>query len=189
MENQKIHIKYMVSLRCIMVVKEELNKLGISYSSVNLGEVEFVGKITPAQKEAMRIKLAKIGLELLDDKRSILIDKIKNEIIKMIQHSESLPKINFSDFISKQLGYDYTYLSNIFSEVQGITIQQFIIFNKIEKVKELLFYNELSLTEISYLMDYSSVSHLSNQFKKVTGLTPSFFKHMKALRKKNSINE
>jgi AraC-like DNA-binding protein len=184
-ENRRIHIKYMVSLRCIMVVKEELNKLGIRFSNVNLGEVEIAEKITAAQKESLRINLNKIGLELLDDKKSILIDKIKNEIIKMIHQSESLPRINYSDFLSEQLGYDYTYLSNIFSEVQGITIQQFIIFNKIEKVKEMLMYNELNLTEISYQLDYSSVSHLSNQFKKVTGLTPSFYKYMKEMRKKN----
>jgi AraC-like DNA-binding protein len=179
----------MVSLRCIMVVKEELKNLGIKYAIVNLGEVEILEKITESQKEALRLNLKKIGLELLDDKKSVLIDKIKNEIVQMIHLSESLPKINFSDFISERLGYDYTYLSNIFSEVQGITIQQFIIFNKIEKVKELLIYNELNLTEISYQLDYSSVSHLSNQFKKVTGLTPSFFKQMRELRKSYLKNE
>ncbi len=189
MENQKIHIKYMVSLRCIMVVKEELKNLGISYSNVNLGEVEILGKITKSQKEELGPRLKKIGLELLDDKKSILIDKIKNEVIKVIHLSESAIKVNYSDYISEQLGYDYTYLSNVFSEVQGITIQQFIIFNKIEKVKELLLYNELNLSEISYLLDYSSVSHLSNQFKKVTGLTPSFFKQMKELRRNNLNNE
>lgn len=188
MENQLIHIKYMVSLRCIMVVKEELKKLGIRFINVSLGEVEIFEKITQEQKEALAINLKKIGLELLDDKKSILIDKIKNEIITMIHHSESLPKVNFSDYLSENLGYDYTYLSNIFTEVQGITIQQFIIFNKIEKVKELLLYDELNLTEISYQLDYSSVSHLSNQFKKVTGLTPSFFKHIKQQRQKNLKN-
>jgi len=179
----------MVSLRCIMVVKEELKNLGIRYAIVNLGEVEIMEKISEPQKEALRQNLKKIGLELLDDKKSVLIDRIKNEIIQMIHQSESLPKINFSDFISERLGYDYTYLSNIFSEVQGITIQQFIIFNKIEKVKELLLYNELNLTEISYQLDYSSVSHLSNQFKKVTGLTPSFFKQMREYRKNYLKNE
>nr|WP_113924314.1 AraC family transcriptional regulator [Cognataquiflexum aquatile] len=175
----------MVSLRCIMVVKEELKSLDILYSSVNLGEVEIPEKISASKREALGHNLKKIGLELLDDKKSILIDKIKNEVIKMIHHSESMPKVNYSDHMSDKLGYDYTYLSNIFSEVQGITIQQFIIFNKIEKVKELLLYNELNLTEISYQLDYSSVSHLSNQFKKVTGLTPSFFKQMRELRKNN----
>jgi AraC-like DNA-binding protein len=179
----------MVSLRCIMVVKEELRELGINFANVDIGEVELLSKISSTQRESLKLSLKKIGLELLDDKKSILIDKIKNEVIKMIHHSESLPNINFSDFISEKLGYDYTYLSNVFSEVQGITIQQFIIFNKIEKVKELLLYNELNLTEISYQLDYSSVSHLSNQFKKVTGLTPSFFKHMKEMRRKNLLNE
>ncbi|MCH7411366.1 AraC family transcriptional regulator [Belliella sp. DSM 111904] len=184
MEKYKIHIKYMVSLRCIIVVKEELNKLGIKFLNVSLGEVEILGKITKQQKDDLSINLKKIGLELLDDKKSILIEKVKNEIITMIHHSESLPIINFSDFLTEKLEYDYTYLSNIFTEVQGITIQQFIIYNKIEKVKELLVYDELNLTEISYLVGYSSVAHLSNQFKKVTGLTPSFFKHIKQQRQK-----
>jgi AraC-like DNA-binding protein len=119
---------------------------------------------------------------MLDDKRSILIDKIKNVIIEMIHYNEEVPKVNYSVYISEILGYDYTYLSNIFSEVKGITIQQFIIIHKIEKVKELMLYDELNLTEISYRMNYSSVSHLSNQFKKITGLTPSFFKKMRKLR-------
>lgn len=182
MEKHKIHIKYMVSLRCIIVVKEELNKLGINFLNVSLGEVEILGKITKQQKDELSINLKKIGLELLDDKKSVLIEKVKNEIITMIHHSESLPIINFSDFLTEKLGYDYTYLSNIFTEVQGITIQQFIIYNKIEKVKELLLYDELNLTEISYQMDYSSIAHLSSQFKKVTGLTPSFFKYIKKKR-------
>ncbi|WP_194777174.1 helix-turn-helix domain-containing protein [Pararhodonellum marinum] len=173
----------MVSLRCILVVKEELRKLGIKYASVNLGEVEIFEKLTGQQIETLRLNLKNIGLELLEDKRNILINKIKNEVITLIHHSDSLLKVNFSDHLSTQLGYDYTYLSNLFSDVMGITIQQFIIFNKIEKVKELLLYNELNLTEISYKLDYSSVSHLSNQFKKVTGLTPSYFKQMKELRR------
>ena len=172
----------MVSFRCIMVVKEELRNLGIRYVSVNLGEVEIFEKITKKQMEDLRHNLKKIGLELLEDKRNILINKIKNEIITLIHHSEGILKINFSDHLSEQLGYDYTYLSNLFSDVMGMTIQQFVIFNKIEKAKELLLYNELNLTEISYQLDYSSVSHLSNQFKKITGLTPSYFKHMKELR-------
>lgn len=173
----------MVSLRCIMVVKEELRNLGIKYVNVNLGEVEMLEKVTKKQMDDLRINLKNIGLELLEDKRNILINKIKNEIINLIHHSDSILKVNFSEHLSEQLGYDYTYLSNLFSDVMGITIQQFIIFNKIEKVKELLLYNELNLTEISYKLDYSSVSHLSNQFKKITGLTPSYFKQMKELRK------
>ncbi len=166
-----------------MVVKEELFKLGIKYVNVNLGEVELLEKISKNQMDDLRINLKNIGLELLEDKRNILINKIKNEIINLIHHSDSILKVNFSEHLSQQLGYDYTYLSNLFSDVMGITIQQFIIFNKIEKVKELLLYNELNLTEISYKLDYSSVSHLSNQFKKITGLTPSYFKQMKEFRR------
>ncbi len=166
-----------------MVVKEELRNLGIRFVNVSLGEVEIMENVTRNQMEALRTNLKKIGLELLEDKRNILINKVKNEVITLIHHSDSILKVNFSEYLSNQLGYDYTYLSNLFSDVTGITIQQFIIFNKIEKVKELLLYNELNLTEISYKLDYSSVSHLSNQFKKVTGLTPSYFKHMRELRK------
>ena len=183
MENLRLHIKYMVSLRCIMAVKEVLRSLGIRFVNVSLGEVEIFEKITKKQMEELRRNLKTIGLELLEDKRNILINKIKDEIITLIHHSESILKINFSDHLSEKLGYDYTYLSNLFSDVMGMTIQQFIIFNKIEKAKELLLYNELNLTEISYKLDYSSVSHLSNQFKKITGLTPSYFKQIKELRK------
>jgi AraC-like DNA-binding protein len=127
-------------------------------------------------------------LELLDDKRSILIEKIKNVITELIHYSDELPRVNYSDYISEKLGYDYTYLSNIFSEVKGTTIQQFIIINKIERVKELLLYDELNLTEIAYKLHYSSVAHLSNQFKKITGLSPSFFKQLKQKRKGNLEN-
>jgi AraC-like DNA-binding protein len=125
---------------------------------------------------------------VLDDKRSILVEKIKNVIIEMIHHSDEAPIVNYSDFISEKLNYDYTYLSNIFSEVKGLTIQQYIIINKIERVKELLLYDELNLTEISYKLHYSSVAHLSNQFKKITGLSPSFFKQLKQKRKSNLEN-
>ena len=132
--------------------------------------------ITSEQREQLKINLQKSGLELLDDKRSILVESIKNVIVEMIHYSDDVPKVNYSDFISEKLGYDYTYLANIFSQVKGITIQQFIISNKIERVKELLLYDELSLTEISYRLHYSSVAHLSNQFKKITGLTPTYYK-------------
>ena len=127
-------------------------------------------------------------LELLEDKKSILIEKIKNVITEMIHHSDELPKVNYSDYISQKLEYDYTYLANTFSEVKGITIQQYIILHKIERVKELILYDELSLSEISYKLHYSSPAHLSNQFKKVTGLTPSFFKKMKQKRNRNLEN-
>ena len=175
----------MVSLRCKMLVKEELHKLGICYVIVELGMVEILEDITHEQQEQLRQSLLKSGLELLDDKKSILIEKIKNAIIEMIHYAEKLPNINYSDYLSEKLAYDYTYLANVFSEVKGITIQQFIIFHKIEKVKELLLYEELNLTEISYKLNYSSVAHLSNQFKKVTGLTPSFYKKLKQKRSKN----
>ena len=178
----------MVSLRCKMVVKEELKKLGIKYIVVELGMVETLEDITPEQREQLKTNLLKSGLELLEDNKSILIEKIKNVITEMIHHTDELPKENYSDYISEKLGYDYTYLANTFSEVNGITIQQFIIINKIEKVKELLLYNELNLTEISYKLHYSCVAHLSNQFKKVTGLSPSYYKQLKKKRRNNLEN-
>ncbi len=180
-----LYIKYMVSLRCKMVVKEELNKLGLHYVNVDLGTIEILENITDHQRDRLRESLKAYGLELLDDKRKIIIEKIKSVIIEMIHYSDEIPKVNYSDYISEKLGYDYTYLANTFSEVKGITIQHFIILNKIERVKELLLYDELNLTEISYMMHYSSVSHLSNQFKKITGLTPSYYKKLKVKRFKN----
>ncbi len=184
----KLYIKYMVSLRCKMMVKEELKKLGIHYVIVDLGMVEILEDVSKKQREQLKVNLLKSGLELLDDKKSILIEKIKNVITEMIHYSDEMPKVNYSDYISEKLGYDYTYLANTFSEVKGITIQQFIINHKIERVKELLLYDELNLTEISYKLHYSSAAHLSNQFKKVTGLSPSFYKQLKQKRKKNLEN-
>ncbi len=178
----------MVSLRCKMIVKEELKHLGLNYVIVDLGMVEILEDITPLQREQLKTNLLRSGLELLEDKKSILIDKIKNVIIEMIHYADELPKETYSEYISSKLGYDYTYLSNIFSEVKGTTIQQYIIVHKIERVKELLLYNELNLTEISYLLNYSSVAHLSNQFKKITGLSPSFFKKLKQKRNENLEN-
>ncbi len=178
----------MVSLRCKMLVKEELKKLGLRYAIVELGVVEILEDITEQQYDQLKKNLLKSGLELLDNKKSILIEKIKNVITEMIHYSDELPKVNYSDYISQKLNYDYTYLSNIFSEVKGITIQQFIITHKIERVKELLLYDELNLTEISFKLHYSSVAHLSNQFKKVTGLSPSFYKQLRQKRKGNLEN-
>lgn len=175
----------MVSLRCKMTVKEELKKMGLHFISVDLGTIEISEELTAGQRSLLKNNLLAFGLELLDDKKSILIEKIKTVIIQMIHHSEEFPKVNHSDYISQKLEYDYTYLSNIFSEVKGITIQQFIITHKIEKVKELLLYEELNLTQISQKLHYSSVAHLSNQFKKVTGLTPTFYKQLKEKRTKN----
>jgi len=177
-----LYIKYMVSLRCKMLVKEELKNLGLRYVSVDLGMIEITEDISEELREQLKINLLKSGLELLDNKKAILIDRIKNVIIEMIHYSDEIPKVNYSDYISEKLHYDYTYLSNIFSEVKGINIQQFIIMHKIERVKELMLYDELNLTEISYRLNYSSVAHLSNQFKKVTGLSPSFFKQLKQKR-------
>lgn len=184
----KLYIKYMVSLRCKMMVKEELKKLGLNYVIVDLGMVEILEDITEVQREELKNNLLKSGLELLDDKKSILIEKIKNVITEMIHYSDEVPKENYSDYISEKLDYNYTYLANTFSEVKGITIQQYIILHKIERVKELLLYDELNLTEISYKLNYSSVAHLSNQFKKVTGLSPSFYKQLKQKRKGNLEN-
>lgn len=178
----------MVSLRCKLLVKEELKNLGIHYVIVDLGMVEILEDITLDQREKLKENLLRSGLELLDDKKSILIEKIKNVIVEMIHYSDEIPAVNYSEYISEKLGYDYTYLANTFSEVKGITIQQFIINHKIEKVKELLLYDELNLTEISYKLHYSSVAHLSNQFKKITGLSPSFYKQLKQKRKGNLEN-
>ena len=178
----------MVSLRCKMVVKEELKKLGLHYAHVDLGAVEILEDITQKQHDQLKKNLFKSGLELLDNKKSILIEKIKNVITELIHHSDELPKVNYSDYISEKLNYDYTYLSNIFSEVKGISIQQFIIIHKIERVKELLLYDELTLKEICNKLHYSSASHLSKQFKKVTGLTPSFYTQLKQKRKINLEN-
>lgn len=178
----------MVSLRCKMVVKEELQKLGLKYVVIDLGMVEVLEDITQEQRERLKVNLLKSGLELMDDQKAILIEKIKNVIVEMIHYADEPLKVNYSDYISEKLGYDYTYLSNIFSEVKGITIQQFIIMHKIEKVKELLLYDELNLSEISYKLHYSSVAHLSNQFKKVTGLSPSYYKQLKDKRKTNLEN-
>jgi AraC-like DNA-binding protein len=165
-----------------MLVKEELNKLGIKFQGVDLGMVDIFEDLNQEQHDILKVNLLKSGLELLDNKRSILIEKIKSVIIEMIHYSDEVPRVNYSDYISEKLGYDYTYLSNVFSEVKGITIQHFIILHKIERVKELLLYDELNLTEISYLMHYSSVAHLSNQFKKITGLSPSYYKSLKEKR-------
>lgn len=178
----------MVSLRCKLVVKEELELMGLHYSDLDLGMVNLVEDITEEQRNLFKSNLLKSGLELIDDKKSVIIERIKGVIVEMIHYSNELPKVNYSDFISEKLGYDYTYLSNIFSEVKGTTIQHFIIVHKIEKVKELLLYDELNLSEISYKLHYSSVAHLSNQFKKITGLTPSFYKQLGQRRRSNLEN-
>ena len=173
----------MVSNRCKMVVKEELRNLGLHFIVVDLGEVEIMENISMEQSEVLKAKLIQSGLELMDDKKAMLIEKIKTVIIEMVHHSNEIIKVNFSDYLSEKMNHDYTYLSNLFSEVQGTTIEQFIISHKTERIKELIIYGELNITEIAWKMGYSSVAHLSSQFKKVTGLSPSHFKQMKDKRR------
>ncbi|MBN1339052.1 MAG: helix-turn-helix transcriptional regulator [Bacteroidales bacterium] len=162
-----------------MVVKDELQKLGVNYVYVKIGEASTVENMLPEQLKQLDKGLRKSGLELMDDKKSILVERINNAIIELVHYSEEQIRENLSDFLSSKLNYDYTYLANLFSEVKGTTIEQFYLAHKIEKVKEMLVYDELTLTEIAYRMQYSSVAHLSGQFKKVTGLTPTHFKSLK----------
>jgi AraC-like DNA-binding protein len=181
----KLYIKYMVSQRCKLLVQKELNELGISYRSIDLGVVDVSESLSDEQFNSVRTNLLNSGLEVLDNKRAVLVESIKNVIIDLIHYSDDIPKKNYSDLISEKLGYDYTYLANVFSAVKGTTIQQFIIVNKIERVKEFLLYDELTLTEIALRLHYSSVAHLSNQFKKITGLTPTFYKGIAEMRRVN----
>ncbi len=171
-----------------MVVKEELSKLGLRSTVVELGEADILGDITPQQRHQLQAALLRAGLELMDDKKSMLIQKIKSVVIELVHYTDEPLRVKFSEYLSQKLNYDYTYLANVFSEVQGTTIEKFIISHKIERVKELLVYGQLNLSEIAYLMHYSSVSHLSAQFKKVTGLTPSHFKQIKNKRR-NMLDE
>jgi AraC-like DNA-binding protein len=166
-----------------MAVKEALKSLGLHFIVVDLGEVEVMESLSVEQREQLKLILLGSGLELMDDKRAVLIEKIKNAIVEMVHHTNEQMKVNFSEFLSEKLRHDYTYLANLFSEVQGTTIEQFIISHKIERIKELIIYGELNITEIAWTMNYSSVAHLSNQFKKVTGLTPSHFKQLKEKRR------
>ncbi len=173
----------MVSERCKTAVKETLRSLGLHFVVVDLGEVDIMENITLEERDQIRQSLLAAGLELMDDKRAVLIEKIKNAIVEMVHHTQESIKVNFSDYLSAKLNHDYTYLANLFSEVQGTTIEQFVIAHKIERIKELIIYGELNITEIAYKMNYSSVAHLSNQFKKMTGLTPSHFKQLKDKRR------
>ena len=181
----KLYIKNMVCSRCKMVVKSEIIKFGLHPVSVELGEIELQEEeINALQKLQLNEILRSYGFEIIDDKKSRLIEKIKNAIVSIVHYSEEQLKTNFSQHISKQLHHDYTYLSNLFTEVEGITIEGYFIAQKIERVNELLVYDELSLSEIAFKMNYSSVSHLSKQFKKVTGFTPSYFKQLKEKKRK-----
>ena len=170
-----------------MMVSDELKKMAIPFIKIELGEVELMDEISPQQREQLSLALLKSGLELMEDKKAMLIEKIKNVVVEMVHYSDELPRTKFSVFLSEKLDYDYTYLSNLFSETEGTTIEQFIMLHKIERVKELIIYDELNLTEIASKLHYSSVAHLSHQFKKITGLTPTFFKSIK--RKKRSALE
>ena len=173
----------MVCIRCKMIVKDELKNLGLDCKVVELGQADIAGDISTGQRDQFKAALLKSGLELMDDKKSMLIEKIKKVIIELVHYSEEPLTINLSEYLSRQLAHDYSYLANLFSETQGTPIEKFYIVHKIERVKELLVYNELNLTEIAYQMHYSSVAHLSTQFKKVTGLTPSHFKQLKDKRR------
>ncbi|WP_321282334.1 AraC family transcriptional regulator [Marinifilum fragile] len=180
----KLFIKNMVCNRCIMVVRNELEKLGISVRHVGLGEVLLEKELSPEEKVNLDKVLIPLGFEVIDDKKSRVIEKIKNIIIDLVHHHENDSKNKLSDVLSSKLHHDYSYLSNLFSEVEGTTIEKYFIAQKIEKVKELLVYDELSLSEIAFRLNYSSVAYLSNQFKKVTGLSPSHFKQIGKDRRK-----
>lgn len=181
----KLYVKYMVSQRCIMMVKQNLKEVGIKSVYVHLGEIEMEGRISPEKRERLQVALLTSGLELMDDKRAILVEHIKTIIIELIHHSDEELKVNFSNYLSEKLNHNYTYLANLFSKSEGMTIEHFMIIHRIERAKELIIYDELNLTEISYMLHYSNVSHLSYQFKKVTGLTPTFYKKMKRRVRKN----
>jgi len=173
----------MVSARCKMAVKEELKKLKLHFVVVDLGEVEIMETLSGEERAELKEGLLASGLELMDDKKAIMIEKIKTIIIEMIHHTNEDVKINFSHFLSEKMDHNYSYMASLFSEVQGTTIEQFIILHKVERIKELIIYNELNITEIAWKMNYSSVAHLSNQFKKITGLSPSHFKQLKDKRR------
>ncbi|MEP6617215.1 MAG: AraC family transcriptional regulator [Ginsengibacter sp.] len=175
----KIFIKNMVSNRCKKIVQSELENLGIKYNLVSLGEVDLSEMLTSPKKEEIRAALLKWDFELMEDRKAILTERIKAVIIQMVHESSKMPDTNYSKYISQQLLYDYTYLSNVFSEIESITIEHYIISHKIERVKELLMYDEYNITQIASVLKYSSVGHLSSQFKKITGVTPTFFKAMK----------
>ena len=180
----KLYIKNMVCDRCKMVVKNEIENLGYSLVKVELGEIELNQEITDIQKKDIKLNLEKFGFEVIDDKRSRIIELIKNKLIDLVQNKNADLDKNLSLFLSENLNQDYSKLSNLFSEIEGTTIEKYFIAQKIEKVKELLVYDELSLSEIAFRLNYSSVAYLSNQFKKVTGLTPSYFKQIRDDKRK-----
>lgn len=179
----------MVSHRCKLVVEAALDELDLEHSIVHLGEVNLKNPLSDEQYENLKTRLMKSGLELMDNKTAILVEKIKIIIIEMVHYSDEIPKVNFSDFLSEKLNHNYTYLANLFSQTTGTTIEYYIIIQKVERVKELLLYDELNITEISYRLNYSSAAHLCNQFKKITGLTPSFFKKLRKFRMRIALED
>ena len=185
---EKLHIKNMVCPRCILAVQQILDKLKYNYKNVNLGEVEFHESLSPEQKDVFEKEIKAIGFELIDDRKSRMIEKIKNSIIQKIHHSNDDLNIKWGDFVSEQLNYDYKYLSMLFSSIESITLEQFIIRQKTERIKELIVYDELTLSEIGYQLGYNNVAHLSAQFKKVTGMTPTQFKKTVENRRKTLDN-
>jgi len=172
----------MVSDRCKMAVNDVFKKQGLQLNCIKLGEAETFELVTAEKYSKLKTSLQNIGFELIEDKQAILIERIKNSVIELVHHSDKMLKVNFSDYLSGSLNHNYTYLANVFSKTQGISIEQFIITHKIERIKELILYDELNITEIAYKMNYSSVAHMSGQFKKYTGLTPSYFKKLKLKR-------
>ncbi len=179
----------MVSHRCKLAVKSVLDKMGLHYGTVDLGKVEVEEDLTEAQQQGLKEGLSKVGLLMMDDRKAVLIEKIKSIVIEMVHYTDKWPLVNFSDYLAEKLHQDYNHLSHLFSEVTGTTIERFIIAHKIELVKELLLYDELSLTEISYRLNYSSVAHLSTQFKNVTGLTPTYFKQLKQFKQRINLED
>lgn len=185
MANVKLYIKNMVCDRCKRVVAEELEQLGHMVLQVGLGEAEIAAPSDAVDMEQIRAVLHASGFELLDDRKTKLIEQVKLAIIALVHQGEEAGlQINTSDYIAEKVGVDYHYLSTLFSSFEGITIEKYLILQRIERVKELLVYNELSLKEIAYMLGYSSVAHLSNQFKKTTGLTPSHFRQLKTQKRK-----
>ncbi|RWW96749.1 helix-turn-helix domain-containing protein [Flavobacterium cerinum] len=179
-----LFVKNMVCSRCIMVVQNELEKLGFEFTNIKLGEVTLTRELNLDERNSLEAVLIPLGFEVIDDKKSRIIEKIKNIIIDLVHHQDNDVKNNLSDILGEKLNHDYNYLSNLFSEVEGTTIEKYFIAQKIEKIKELLVYDELSLSEIAIRLNYSSVAYLSNQFKKVTGLTPSHFKQIREEKRK-----
>lgn len=175
---ETLHIKNMVCNRCIRVVTDELKKLHFSVKNISLGEVDLLRPISPDEKELLRERLAEFGFELLDDKKAKIIEQIKTLLIVLVHYNkdEKPAYMRYSDYLEREIGADYSSLSKLFSEVEGKTIEQYLILQKIERAKELMVYDELNVSEIAYQLGYSSIAHLSAQFKKITGHTPSEFK-------------